>query len=274
MREERRLSRFGVFLVAWLAWACAGASYGADAASPDVLDADPVEAEATGPEVPPCAAAPEPGTGALATCLVPHQPPAYYVEQGLRYFDTLDATADPDSIPAYSELVARWEWPPWLKLTGYGRAQMISISKLLVDVTPSTVPVRDCRAFATQPFCRCRVVFEYTEGSCPIYEEFTFNDQGEMTFIEAWSDAPGLLPMDATVDPWGEGPGVNRLSTRVPGLGNASGRIDLAAPWMAEAAAADPDVADFVTRTRDFWPTWKAELQAAGPDLMARGCGW
>lgn len=43
---------------------------------------------------------------------------------------------------------------------------------------------------------------------------------------------------------------------------------------MARAAAADPEVADFVTRARDFWETWYAEYQAAGDTLYARGCGW
>jgi ABC-type sugar transport system substrate-binding protein len=43
---------------------------------------------------------------------------------------------------------------------------------------------------------------------------------------------------------------------------------------MAQAAAADPLIADFVTRARDFWPAWNAEMKAAGADLMARGCGW
>jgi hypothetical protein len=262
-------------VIGWLA-ACAGgagASVNDDGTGAWDVGVEAVEAVEAGSE-PACPATPQADQGALATCLTPTREPEYYVQQGLLYFDTLDATADPRAHPAYGLRVARWEWPPWLKLTGYGREQMISIDRLLVQTTPSTVPQRDCRAFAVQPFCRCRVVFQYLEGACPIYEEFTFDDQGQTTFIEAWSDAPGLLPMDAAVDPWGEGPGVTRLSTRVPGLGDPGGLIELDAPWMAEAAAADPDVADFVTRAKDFWPTWKAELQAAGTDLMARGCGW
>ena len=50
---------------------------------------------------------------------------------------------------------------------------------------PSTVPVGDCRAFSVQPFALCYVSVEYQAGSCPIYEEFVFHDQAEMTFIEA-----------------------------------------------------------------------------------------
>ena len=159
-------------------------------------------------------------------------------------------------------------------LTGYQRDTMTSIGGLLKQFDPSTVPTRDCRAFATQPFGRCHVVFAYGGGACPIYEEFTFNDQGEMTFIEAWSDLPGLLPTSATADRWAEDPGVHRLSTKIPGLGNATGQIDLAADWMTQAAARDPEIADFVARANDFWQTWYDAYQAAGSDLFKRGCGW
>lgn len=212
--------------------------------------------------------------GATSMCLLPVQTPEYYVEQGLKYFDTLDLNADPKSVPSYSALVARWEWPPWLKLTGFERDQMTAIGDMLRQFDPSTVPVRDCRAFAVQPFSRCHVVMEYEGRPCPIYEEFTFNDQGEMTFIEAWSDLPGLLPTPNPLDRWAEGPLVHRLSTRMPGLGNATGMIALDSLAMAQAAVEDPDILDFVTRARDFWPTWYEDYTAAGPDLFQRGCGW
>lgn len=199
---------------------------------------------------------------------------AYYAEQGNKYFDTIDSTADRNSKPNYSPLVARWEWPPWLKLTGYGREEIEQSDRVLIQGTPGPVLMRDCRGFAEQPFGRCRVSFQYAGGMCPIYEEFTFNDQGEMTFVEAWSDQPGLLPMSGAADRWAEGAGVHRLSTKVPGLGNATGLIDPDAVWMQEAADRDPEIADFVARARDFWPTWTAELQGAGSDLYSRGCGW
>ena len=234
-------------------------------------DAPSLETQA---EVTPADCVAKGAPGATSTCLSPSQTPDYYIEQSLRYFDTLDLEADPASVPNYSLLVARWEWPPWLKLTGFGRDPMVKIAKLLKSYDPSTVPTRDCRAFPVQPFGRCRVVFAYPGGTCPIYEEFTFNDQGEVTFIEAWSDAPALLPTSDPADPWAEGPGVNRLSTRVPGLGNATGLIDLDAPWMTEAAALDADLADFLTRAKNFWPTWFAEYLAAGDDLYIQGCGW
>lgn len=215
-----------------------------------------------------------PGTeGATARCLRPTMPPDYYVEQALKYFDTLDTSADPASIPNYSELVARWEWPPWLLLTGYGADNMRSTARTLRQIDPSTVPVRDCRFFDTQPFARCVVSFTYEGGPCPIYEEFVFNEAGEMTFIEAWSDIDGLRPMDLS-DRWGEGSGFDRLSTRIPGLGKADGRIDLAGPYMTEAAAADPVIADFAARAGNFWATWFQAFQNAPDDFFAVGCGW
>lgn len=215
-----------------------------------------------------------PPEAALSTALRPRQTPAYYIAQAELYFDTLDTRADPAIVPNYSARVARWEWPPWYLLTGYERMQMITGTRLALSVEPSTVPTRDCRAFAVQPFARCRVSFSYERGLCPIFEEFTFNDQGEMTFIEAWSDQPGMRPTEDPADPWAEAPTVHRLSTRVPGLGSANGLIVPTAEWMTAAAARDPELADFVRRTRDFYRSWAQAYGAAGPTAFPRGCGW
>ncbi len=213
----------------------------------------------------------------LSTQQKPRQAPSYYVDQGYKYFDAIDTTAPEESVPTYSPLVARWEWPPWLKLTGYTKPMMADSDRLLKTLAPAKVAPRDCRFFPVQPFARCRVAFTYTNQGggkpCAIYEEFTFNDQGEMTFIEAWSDLPGLLPSGPS-DPWAEGSGVHRLSTRVPGLGTPTGRIDPAGACMKQAATEDAEIADFVTRALDFWPTWGAENSKAGSDYFARGCGW
>ncbi len=208
-----------------------------------------------------------------STQLTPTQPAAYYVDQAQRYFDALDESADPTSLPTYSALVARWEWPPWLYLTGYTAEQMAALDEVVKAATPATIPMRDCRAFDVQPFARCRVSFLYEAGPCPIYEEFTFNDQGEMTFIEAWSDLDGLRPM-AAGDTWAEAADIHRLSTKIPGLGNATGRIDPDSDEMRRAAADDPEIADFVARTQEFWDYWFAAYGAAGDDLFARGCGF
>lgn len=227
---------------------------------------DPTTAEPADP----CA---EPG--ALSTCLAPAQSDELYIDQGQRYFDTLDASADPESEPTYAELVARWEWPPWLLLTGYGRELTLAVDEVVLAAFPgTTVPDRDCRAFDVQPFARCRVVMDYEGKPCPIYEEFTFNDAGEVTFVEAWSDLPEVLTWDAAADPWAEGEAVVRLSTRIPGLGTPSGRIDPTGEAMIQAGEADPEVADFAARTQDFWGYWSETYDAAGDDLYARGCGW
>ena len=95
--------------------------------------------------------------GALAGCLSPTLSPAYYVAQSLRYFDTMDYTVELEEWPPYAELVARWEWPPWLKLTAYTR-ETIEATDTLLLLYPSRVLERDCQAFETQPFGRCRVV--------------------------------------------------------------------------------------------------------------------
>ena len=214
-------------------------------------------------------------TASLSGCLEPSFEDSYYIEQSQLYFNTMDSNEDRDIGPNYSEQVARWEWPPWLMLTAFGRDDIIE-SDLLLRLYESTVPVRECKAFDEQPFGRCRVTFYYADHDgrgCPIYEEFTFNDQGEVTFIEAWSDLPGMLPMP-DADTWAEGDDVSRLSSRIPGLGSSTGAIDLDSEAMTTAAATDPDVADFVWRARDWRAAWLVELEAAGDDLWERGCGW
>ncbi len=216
---------------------------------------------------------------ALSPCLTPRLEPQHYVDEGLRYFDSFDTDADPESRPTYAEDVARWEWLPWLLLTGFGSDWIEDGDSLVMIATPSTVPVRDCRFFDTQPFTRCRVSFQYEGGPCPIYEEFTFNDAGEITFIEAWSDQPDLLPMSDPDDEWGEGGGVNRLSTRVPGLGTPSGQIvDARSEAMTAAAADDPVLADFADRLARFPNSWFDEFTGRGDqteeEIYGPGCGW
>ncbi len=66
----------------------------------------------------------------------------------------------------------------------------------------------------------------------------------------------------------------HRLSTKVPGLGNATGLIDPYADWMDAAAARDPEIADFVMRTHHFYTSWAQAYHDAGPQAFSRGCGW
>ena len=233
----------------------------------------------TGGCTPPDPAAPDPvlcdTEGAPSTCLSPTLPADDYAALSSAYFDTMDYTVELEAPMPYAELVARWEWPPWLLLTAFGRDN-IAFTDTLLQLYPSVVPERECYGFDTQPFGRCRVVFYYDSHDglpCPIYEEFTFNDAGEITFIEAWSDLPGYLPMDAEADPWAEGAVPGRLSTRIPGLGTSDGLIDLDGPEMTAAAEQDADIAEFVWRASDWYTTWLEALRDAG-DLWTEGCGW
>ncbi len=212
---------------------------------------------------------------ATATCLTAVQEPEYYVEQALLYFDTLDLRAPEENIPNYHEQVARWEWPPWLLLTGFGAEDMINASLALRRLDPSTVPQRDCRFFPVQPFARCYVTFEYEKGACPIYEEFTFNDQGEMTFIEAWSLESGEIYADPDAL-WGERNDFPRLSSRIPGLGTKTGNIpyhDETLTMQAELLA-DSEVLDYLERITNWRRYWAEELGQADRDFFAQGCGW
>jgi hypothetical protein len=212
---------------------------------------------------------------AFSDCLEPTRTPEYYVAQSSAYFDTMDYRVTLEDWPPYSELVARWEWPPWLKLTAYTR-ENIEVTDTFLTLYPSIVTDRTCEFFDTQPFGRCYVVFYYDahDGKpCPIYEEFTFNDQGEITFIEAWSDVDGLRPQEAG-DTWAEEPSVYRLSTLVPGLGNTTGKIDLESDAMREAAENNPDVADFVYRANNWEETWLEEFSNSDDTMWSIGCGW
>lgn len=205
---------------------------------------------------------------AFSTVLQPKFDAAYYIDQGVKYFQTMESSVPAKVQPAYSDLVIRWEWPPWLALTGYKRNNLIN-TDILLKLYPTAYDTIDCQFFEVQPFCRCHVMFNYSGKRIPIYEEFTFNDQGEMTFIEAWSDLEGFLPMEVS-DHWAEADSVNRLSTRVPGLGNRTGRIDRKADWMQRAAANDPLLADMLNRIkhpvgtyiREYFKQRKAMKQA------------
>ena len=141
----------------------------------------------------------------LSTALKPTFSMEYYAEQSNKYFDTLDTYAPRQSKPRYSKKVIRWEWYPWLKLTGY-KSWMMKLDYFLT-LYPTRVINRVCQGFSVQPFGRCHVTFIYKGNHEPvdIYEEFTFNNQGEITFIEAWTDSPDHFPTPDFSDYWAEG---------------------------------------------------------------------
>ncbi|MCB9032851.1 MAG: hypothetical protein H6553_03355 [Chitinophagales bacterium] len=206
---------------------------------------------------------------AYANCLTPKFSPEYYIDQGVKYFLTMESTVPANVQPNYSDLVVRWEWPPWLLLTGYTRDGLI-VSDIVLKLNPTAYDTIDCQFFDQQPFCRCHVIFDYSGEKCPIYEEFTFNDQGEITFIEAWSDYPSLIPMQTT-DYWAESPTVYRLSAVVPGLGNKTGKINPNVAWMLKAAEADTNLSDLIHRINDPIKTWFDQLIEHQEEL-SHGC--
>lgn len=204
--------------------------------------------------------------GAYASCLKPKFSPEYYIEQGVKYFLTMQSDIPIDVQPNYADLIVRWEWPPWLFLTGYTKDFLI-ISDILLKLVPTKYDLIDCRFFEEQPFCRCHVIFDYSGAKCPIYEEFVFNDQGEITFIEAWSDYESLLPMDAGEDSiwseeeyWAMQDNVKRLSTKVPGLGTEKGRIKVNSSWMQNEAKKDADVNELFTRLKSPVKTYLEQI--------------
>jgi len=194
---------------------------------------------------------------AYSTRLIPRFPQEYYIDQGIKYFLTMESSVPAKVQPEYSDLVIRWEWPPWLKLTGFRRRNLIN-TDVLLKLYPTKYDTIECEFFEVQPFCRCHVIFNYSGTRIPIYEEFTFNDQGQITFIEAWSDYPSLLPMHPS-DYWAEADTVKRLSTRIPGLGNNEGRIERKATWMLNAAKKDADLADMIHRIKHPVRTYVSE---------------
>ena len=258
-------------MLPWLV-ACAAATT-PEASSPDAATTDTAADTATDTTTPDACTTPT----ALATCATRTQTDAYYVDQAQRYFDALDRSQPPERVPTYAENVARWEWPPWLLLTGYTRTQMEATDKVVKAQAPAVVSHRDCRAFPVQPFARCRVSFDYdNQGGgkpCWIYEEFTFNDAGELTWIEAWSDLPGMRATEDPADPWAQGANVHRLATRIPGLGTPTGRIDPTDPALVAASGKDPEIADLLARMLDFWPKW-LDQSNLDPDYFTHGCGW
>lgn len=205
------------------------------------------------------ASAPCPGTPHLSSALVRRKPPEYYRKQGHAYFDLLTSTdgsdAHVDSDVRYSAYLVRWEWEPWLLLTAKNSGCDLwrGIDAMEGSLIPSEVPAseRYCRIYPRNPYCRMMVKFYYPnkeQDTCPtcIYEEFSFNDKGEISFIEAWSYPERTLSAGVgkgylhenkddpvTESDKGGGPlteadkyvywprmaQVYRMSTRVPGLG-------------------------------------------------------
>jgi hypothetical protein len=235
-------------------------------------------------------------------------PPSYYVDQSVKYFLTMESK-DPfegspffkkremgigegaikKGHPHYEKQVIRWEWPPWLYLTGLTRGWITLLDKFLLAM-PTSYDKVECKFFPKNPYGRCHVIFRYGEDHlCPIYEEFTFNKEGEITFIEAWTDAPGWRPYNAEKgDYWAEGfyweqvdpdgppikktYSVNRLSTKVPGLGHPKGLMKYNSRNMVETAKRDRDVEEMLKRLKRPVGQYVKQLALNYKQLL-KGCG-
>ena len=196
----------------------------------------------------------------LSTLLIPQFPKSFYMEQTDAYFDSLD-TSKKKGRPRYSPTIARWEWPPWLILTAFKRENIHIIDGAIREAGPCICVNRNHKYFEQNPFIRSVITFYYGKNdiekknnSLQIYEEFTFNDYGEITFIEAWYDHPylDLLP---ELDPEGwpiNQNDIKRLSPQIPGLGNPDGLIDIYSDEMISVANTNQIVADFCLRAKSF----------------------
>lgn len=128
----------------------------------------------------------------LSTVLVPKFEKDYYIDQANQYFDSLDTSVEKGK-PNYSSKLARWEWQPWLILTGFGKEKTLLIDGAIRASGKCICVNREHRFFDQNPFIRSVITFYYGEddivnktNALRILEEFTFNDSGEITFIEAW----------------------------------------------------------------------------------------
>ena len=86
-------------------------------------------------------------------------------------------------------------------------------------------------------------------------------------------DLDGLRPQ-ALDDPWAEADGIQRLSSRIPGLGTTTGWIDLDSEPMTAAAAADVMLPILWLVRRTGIQLGSRNIKMLGDDLWERGCGW
>lgn len=200
------------------------------------------------PDIDPC-------EHALSTNLTPKFIGKYYIRQCDVYFNSLEPKYQFFK-PNYSKKICRWEWPSSVFLTGYGCKTVHSIDTIL-RTYPCLCIEREHRFFKQQPFARSIVTFHYGNDAktkmkpTRMYFEFTFNDQGQITFIESWLARQGeQLPLFRN-DGWPTGE-FYRISTLIPGLGNRQGNIDINSAVMYISGTGDAKVAELRNGAFDF----------------------
>ena len=84
----------------------------------------------------------------------------------------------------------RWEWHPWLLLSGYKKRDMSLIDGIDRDATPCLVTDRVYRYNSELQMVQAKVMIYYGDvnikartNGFPIYEEFKFNSTGQLVFI-------------------------------------------------------------------------------------------
>lgn len=182
----------------------------------------------------------------------------YYIEQAHLYFDLIAGTKDRSLTQLfYSNWLIRYEWEPWLMLTAQNNG--VDTAKLIDSLEPEAIPCevpmeqRYVRFYTTNPFVRMMIRIYWPDRTSDIvtwiYEEFSFDRNNDICFIEAWSYPEStlsrgggkgyvienqndpLLPSDKAIPSdltdeesnfcWPDQDRIYRMATHVPGLGDA-----------------------------------------------------
>ena len=113
--------------------------------------------------------------------------PNYFTQQVEQYFDSLQTGST--LFPNYAPDVVRFEWQPWLLLTGNGSDNIKFVDSEIRKYTGyCQVKNRKHRYVKKLNMVQSTVEFFYNNSTNPIkiYEELTFNKEGQISFIEAW----------------------------------------------------------------------------------------
>ena len=196
--------------------------------------------------------------------VVPNKDESYYINQANTYFSFLETTSKDHIEPNYSPSLIRWEWEPWLILTGLNDERTLIIDSLIRETGKCECLDRELVFYNTNPFVRCRVTFYYGENKTPIkiYEEFTFDGSGNISFIEAWYDVEDnkLQIPEREFDGWPKFCSVKRLSNLIPGYNKTDFILVLESSEMISQAELYDDVKNFKSRAEKFAVSLFAEL--------------
>lgn len=202
-------------------------------------------------------------THALSTCVQPTKGEEYYVGQALNYFAQLDPTQEKRDKALLSKGFLRFEWAPWTLFNGYADklTHMVdAVDGKIGSFFPTSPEHRICTFHETNPFVRCSLIMwsHYDDprtekapvsdalkgkAGCGIYQEFTFDQEGRISFTEVNSVT---LPKQT------------RLSTRVPGLGR-TGEAAVHTDVLHDYSGNDPHL-DFLT---DFFKRGNGPLRVS-----------